>query len=129
MCTTPDSVAHQLRVARDLFVHCLLVWEFGAVGAAWSLLAVESSLRWALDAPDSMTFRGVADSAHREGLLTDDLADKVDAGRQLPNVFSHPKDQPAWPLGMTGGAIEQSHVVVRYVSDVVGQRAEGDASS
>lgn len=37
---TPEPVAEQLRVSRELFVHCLLVWEFGAVGMAWSLLAV-----------------------------------------------------------------------------------------
>lgn len=126
---TPGTVAGQLRVSRDLFVHCLLVWEFGAVGAAWSLLAVESCIRWALDAPEKTVFKNLVDRAHQKGLLTDDLKEKVDAGRQLRNLFSHPKNQPAWPLGMTGGAIKQSHVVVHHISEVVAtRRAPTDAA-
>lgn len=125
---TSREVSDQLRVARDLFVHCLLVWEFGAVGAAWSLMAVESCLRWALDAGDKVPFKALSERARDEGLLSDALFDKVDAGRQLRNMFSHPSSQPAWPLGMTGGALETSHVVVHAVSEVTARIGSPDGT-
>lgn len=104
---TPEAVADQLWVARDLFTHCFLVWEFGAVGIAWSLLAVESNIRAALDARESAPFKALVRQARTEGLLTEDLAETVDAGRQLRNMFSHPKSQPTWTVAMTAGSIRQ----------------------
>lgn len=121
---TPQEVAAQLRVARELFVHCLLVWEFGAVGAAWSLMAVESCLRWALGADAKASFERLNARARERGLLTDDLAEKTDAGRRLRNMFSHPQGQPALPAGMVSGVLETSHVVVHHVSEAMARAAE-----
>lgn len=116
---TPQDVAAQLQVARELFVHCLLVWEFGAVGAAWSLMAVESCLRWALGKDEKVRFVDLIASAHEQGLLTDDLAEKMGAGRHLRNMFSHPRSQPAFSLGMVAGVLETSHVVVHHVGEAI----------
>ena len=117
---TPEAIAQQLRVSRDLFVHCLLVWEFGTVGVAWSLMAVESCLRWALDANDEKVgFSRLVKRARDEGLLRVDLDEALDTGRQLRNGFSHPRMQPVWSLGMTGPAIRTSHLAVYEVSAAV----------
>jgi hypothetical protein len=125
---TPPEIRDQLRVSRDLFTHCLLVWEFSAVGVAWSLLAVESALRWALGARQSTPFQQLIKRAHREGLLTDELADALDAGRRLRNDFSHPRNQPAWTLGMAAPALRRSHAVVFHVSEIVGGRGSTNPS-
>ncbi len=125
---TPHEVAAQLRVARELFVHCLLVWEFGAVGAAWSLMAVESCLRWALSADTKASFKNLTARARGQGLLTDDLAEKTDAGRSLRKVFSHPQSQPALSAGMVSGVAETSHVIVHHVSETMARAAEPRSS-
>lgn len=115
---TPLEIREQLRVSRDLFTHCLLVWEFSVVGVAWSLMAVESTLRWVLAAGDSESFRKLITQANQDGLLTDELAEVVHVGRELRNGFSHPKNQPAWTLGMAAPALQRSHEVVFHVSEI-----------
>lgn len=119
---TPPEIREQLRVSRDLFTHCLLVWEFSAVGVAWSLMAVESTLRWALGASDSVPFKALITRARGDGLLTDELAEVVEVGRELRNRFSHPKNQPAWTLGMAAPALQRSHEVVFHVSQIAASR-------
>lgn len=116
---TPESISDQLRVSRELFVHALLVYEFATVGAAWSLLAVESSLRWALGAGQSATFQQLVKRGNERGLLSKDLVEALNAGRQLRNIFGHPTNQPVWTFGIAAAALRTSHVAVYDVSQAV----------
>jgi len=118
---TPEAVAEQLRVSRDLFVHCLLVWEFGTVGVAWSLMAVESCLRWALDAGEdnNVGLGGLVKRAQSQGLLSEGLTEALGAGVRLRNGFSHPRMQPVWSLGMTAPALRTSHLAVYEFSEAI----------
>jgi len=98
---TPHEVAAQLRVARELFVHCLLVWEFGAVGAAWSLMAVESCLRWALSADTKASFKNLTARARGQGLL-DRRPGRENGRRSVASQHFQPPPKPARPLGGDG---------------------------
>lgn len=111
---TPEAVARQLTVARQLFVHSLLVWEFGAVGVAWSLMAVESMLR-AVMPPGSKrheSYEALIRRAAGDGVVDQDLAQQLHTGRRLRNGFAHPDGQPAWSPGMVADGIRISHTVV-----------------
>ncbi|WP_179479042.1 hypothetical protein [Allobranchiibius huperziae] len=121
--STPDDIAQQLRVARDLYTHCLLVWEFNAVGVAWSLMAVESALRWALIARESVPFKRLINDGLSEGMYDDRTAEQLHVGRELRNEFSHPKNQPAFSLGMAAPMLETSHRVVAVICDAVEARS------
>jgi hypothetical protein len=114
---TPEDIAGQLRVARELFVHCLLVWEFSAVGVAWSLMAVESALRFALGAADRETFAALIKAGAARGMYDASTSELLDFGRQLRNSLSHPSNQPAMTLGMASPMIEQSHRMVALLCD------------
>lgn len=93
------------------------------MGVAWSLMAVESCLRWALDANDEKVgFARLVERARDEALVSVDLAEALDTGRQLRNGFSHPRLQPVWSLGMTAPALRTSHLAVYEISESRGAR-------
>ncbi|MDU0312770.1 hypothetical protein RKE38_03660 [Phycicoccus sp. M110.8] len=108
----PEAIEHQLHVARQLYTHSLLVWEFGAVAVSTALLAVESALRLRLGAKRSENFAGLISRAHAAGLITDDMRSFLDIGRDLRNRFSHPTYQQVWSLGMTAPALRTSFEVI-----------------
>ena len=84
------AVAEILGTSRQLFVHGYYVYEFVTVVVAWSLLAVETALRARLPAGESATFKAMLKRAESEKVLTPEMADRLDAGRQIRNSFSHP---------------------------------------
>jgi hypothetical protein len=114
---TRPEVAEQLRVSRELFVHSLLVYVFAAVGAGWSLLAVESALRWALDASENVRFFNLIERARDSGLVDAEQAKLIHMGRRLRNSFSHPTSQPVWTRGMAAAVLRGSHAAVKTISE------------
>jgi len=109
---TPDDVAGLLKTSRDLYVASSYAYEFLTVAVLWSLLAVEAALRLRLDGSEKDTFKTLITAAHERGLLDDEAAEVLDAGRRLRNGFSHPERQDAWSYGMAGPSIRTSHEVV-----------------
>ena len=110
--TTPTGVAEILQTSRQLFVHSFYVYEFATVAVAWSLLAVETALRTRLQAGESARYAAMLKRAESEKILTPMMADRLDAGRQIRNGFSHPTGQSVWALGMASGALTTSHEAV-----------------
>ena len=114
---TPKDVENQLDVARKLFTHSLLVWEFGAVAVAWSLLAVESGLRVALDATESSSFHQLIDKAATIGVLDEQLRSELHQTRRLRNSFAYPRAQPVGPRGWPQAVLRSSHAAVATIFD------------
>lgn len=110
--TTPPGIAEILQTSRRLFVQGYYVYEFVTVAVAWSLLAVETALRARLQASESVTFNAMLKRAESQKILTPEMADRLDAGRQIRNSFSHPTGQIVWTLGMATGALKTSHEAV-----------------
>lgn len=112
---TPPGVVNQLAVARQLFTHSLLVWEFGAVAVAWSLLAVEAALKIATGPhPPSGLYKLIAE-ASTQGLITPEQEAELDRARRLRNQFAHPDGQPVWSLWMAAPALRASHHAIASV--------------
>jgi len=110
--TTPPGVAEILRTSRLLFVHGYCVYEFFTVGVAWSLLAVETALRTRLQAGEGARFKEMLKRAESERILTPEMADCLDAGRQIRNNFSHPTGQSVWMPSMATSALMTSHAAI-----------------
>jgi hypothetical protein len=113
--STPSSVGDLLRVSRELFVHSFYVYEFLAVGAAWSLLAVEAGLRDRLAAGDSATFQKMINRAFEQGIFTDAERVSAHAGRDLRNGLSHPDMQDRWTPGVSAPVMRASHLLVASI--------------
>lgn len=112
---TPPGVANQLAVARQLFTHSLLVWEFGAVAVAWSLLAVETALKTVTGPhPPSGLHKLITEAAAR-GLITPKQKAELDHARRLRNQFAHPESQPVWSLWMASPALRASHEAIAAI--------------
>lgn len=111
----PIGVADQLAVSRQLFVHSYYVYEFATVAVAWSLFAVEASLRLKLEAGRGASLKQLVERALREGLVAQRFADQLDAARMLRNSFSHATTQSIWTYGMVAPALAVSHEVVADV--------------
>ena len=109
---TPEGIAAQLHVARQLYVHSLLVWEFAAVAVSTSLVAVESALRHRLEAGGSTRFKQLIERAAAAGLIGVDLRRRLHAGRELRNSFSHRTYQQVWSPGMASPALHTSFEAV-----------------
>lgn len=118
---TPTSVSELLTTARNLFVHGYFVYEFMTVAVAWSLHSVEGALRLRLGAGRSASYAALLKTAANEGLLVAELLERLDAGRQLRNRFSHPTSQQVWAPGMAALSLATSHeaVAALYPDDVV----------
>ena len=112
---TPEGVANQLRVARQLFTHSLLVWEFAAVAVAWSLLAVETALKTVTGPqPPSSLYKLITEAAAR-GLITPEQQAELNRARLLRNQFAHPNGQPVRSLWMAAPALRASHEAIAAV--------------
>jgi hypothetical protein len=108
--TTPDEIAGLLKTSRDLYIFSYFAYEFLTVGVLVSLQAVEAALRLKLSS--RARFLNLAHDALEQGLITEDQYERLDAGRQLRNAFSHPSQQAVWTYGMAAPSIEASHQIV-----------------
>ena len=110
----PDQVAEMLSVSRRLFVHSYFVHEFAAVAVVWSLLATEATLRKVLEVSptDRTGFKKLIGQARGRGLLTEDEAVQLDAGRQFRNALIHTDRQSAFTLGMSIPLLRGGHSLV-----------------
>lgn len=109
--SAPDGVAALLGTSRRLFAHAWFVYEFAAVGVTVSLQAVEAALRDRLGSGPGPALQALIERALKERLISEQDADRLDAGRKLRNRFSHPREQAAMPLAMCGEMIRYSHEV------------------
>lgn len=111
----PDSAAEMLKTSRELFIHSYFCYEFLVVATTWSLLAVETALRDALETPtgpDSPGLGKLINKASGRGWLTNSEAETLQAGKELRNRLVHATGQVRYTPGMAEGALETSHVVV-----------------
>lgn len=110
-------IQNQLEVSRELYVHGLLVYEFFAVAAAWSVLAVESALRESLVAPPRTRYFKLIKLAERDGLITAQKADLFNVGREIRNMFSYLSMQPILSPSMAESMIETGHNIIFDLAD------------
>ena len=108
---TPSGIAELLRTSRALFVQSYFAYEFLTLGVLVSLQAVESSLRVRLAEPRE-SFQRLIDRGLTDGLYDDAARERLHAGRELRNLFSHPEEQVVWSYGMTAPLIAGSHEIV-----------------
>jgi hypothetical protein len=110
----PEQIARMLTVSRRLFIHSYFVHEFAVVAVVWSLLAVESSLRFVLDVSlsDRTGFKKLITRAHVSGLLTEEETIQLDAGREFRNRLVHTEGQTAFTLGMSVPLLATTHSLV-----------------
>lgn len=107
---TPKEIAELLRISRRLFGHSFFVYEFLAVAALWSFLALEAALSTCLQ--EHASFAKLIDRACKQGQIGPDVRERLHAARELRNGFAHPSTQVVWTLGMTAPTIEASHRVI-----------------
>jgi hypothetical protein len=112
--STPDRLSTLLKTSRDLLAFSFYVYEFGTVGAATSLQAIEAALREKL-AEERFPFVKLIDRAASDGLMTADQAESLDTARQLRNRFSHPRHASAMTTEMCRMLIEVSHLIVAHL--------------
>jgi hypothetical protein len=108
--TTPAGISGLLKTSRDLYICSYFAYEFLTIGVLVSIQAVEAALRLKLSS--KARFVTLARNALAQGLITQDQYDRLDAGRQLRNLFSHPSQQEVWTYGMAAPSIEASHQIV-----------------
>jgi hypothetical protein len=111
---TPPGVAGLLQTSRSLFVQSFYTYEFLTIGLLLSLQAVETSLKVRLSV-ERQSFEKLIDRAALEGLFDSETRDRLHAGRQLRNLFSHPEQQAVWSYGMTAPLIGVSHEIVAHL--------------
>lgn len=113
----PSGVASLLETSRALFTHSWFVYDFMAVSVAWSLVAVEAALREALGpVPAQMNLKDLIGAAEREGRISREWADRLDAARRLRNGFAHADRQRVFTLGMAAPAIAAAHEVCELLA-------------
>lgn len=112
---TPEGVASLLTTARRTFALSLYHYELLVVASAWSLLAVEASLREFYGATEKVPFVRLIQSAQRDGLFSEDWVDRLQAGRQLRNSLMHERTNTTFTPAMAMGIIEASHQMVSVV--------------
>jgi hypothetical protein len=122
----PAEIAGLLQTARDLFVHAWFHYEFLVVAGAWSLLAVEATMRRAYPTRGTEGLKKVLGRALADGLVTDEEHDRLRAAADLRNRLLHAERQSVWTFGMAAGVIAASHAVVAGVFD---RTAEGGGST
>lgn len=108
---TPPGIADLLKTSRALFVQSYFAYEFLTLGVLVSLQAVETSLRVRLEQPRER-FHRLIDRGASDGLYDDVTRERLHAGRELRNLFSHPDEQVVWSYGMTAPLIAGSHEIV-----------------
>ena len=116
---TPPGVADLLRTARALFALAWFHYESFVVAGMWSLLAVEAALRIRLAGEEAEPPKGrepplvqLVHRAQREGLITDEWADRLDAARRMRNGLAHAQEQEAWTIGMAAPILAAAHEVI-----------------
>ncbi len=107
---TPTEIAELLRISRRLFAHSFFVYEFMAVAALWSFLALEAALRACLQS--HAPFAKLIDQACEQGRVGPGVGELLHAARELRNGFAHPSTQAAWTVGMAAPTVEASHRVI-----------------
>lgn len=110
---TPEGIAAQLTLTRDLYAHGAYVYEFLTVAAHYALLVLEAALSTRLD----IRGKGMQDlikKAHQQDLIDNDEKERLDEGaRKLRNGFSHPTAEPTiFNPAMAAGIIRASHELV-----------------
>lgn len=114
VCTraTPPDVAALLDLAHKLLRTSVVHYEFAALAAEKSLQALERALRLRFGAGDRTTFEKLIDQAAKEGLVSSEDEDLMDAGRHIRNFFAHPATSPALPLVTVTGMLGNSHRLI-----------------
>lgn len=78
----------------------------------WSIFAVEAALRPRLGAGGRAQLSRLIKRAREQGLVSEQLADTVNTGRELRNRFVHGSEQPIWSFGMAAQVIGASFKIV-----------------
>ena len=114
-----DHERSGLSTARALITLAWFHYESMVVAGMWSLLAVEAALRVRLQSEQPEPPKGreppfiqLAHRAQREGLITDEWAERLDSARRMRNGLAHAQDQPAWTPGMAAPILAAAHEVI-----------------
>lgn len=110
---TPAGISEILGVSRRLFAHSCYVYEFLPISAHYALMAIEAALKERLGGKGN--FVKLINQACEAGLLNEGQRERLHAGRELRNGFSHPSHLSVWTLGMTEPILRVSHEVVADV--------------
>lgn len=109
---TPEGPATLLKAARDMFALGYYSYELVACSNAWSLFGVEAALKLRLQASEKTPFGKLIKDAKESGLVSEQLAELLDTGREIRNRFVHQGMQPTWTLGMASRVVGTSFRVV-----------------
>lgn len=116
---TPPGVADLLNTARALVTLAWFHYESLVVAGMWSVLAVEAALRVRLASEQAQPHKGreppfiqLIHRAQREGLITDEWAERLDAVRRMRNGLAHAQEQQAWTVGMAAPILAAAHEVI-----------------
>jgi hypothetical protein len=107
---TPEGPTTLLKTAQDMFALSFYCYEQLVVAASHSLFAVEAALR--LRMRSNATFKNLIDAAIDEGLISSEVAELVDTGRNIRNRFVHEGKHPVWTFGLADGVIGASYRLV-----------------
>lgn len=110
---TPEGPTTLLKTTRDMFCLGFYSYELIAASCSWSLFAVEAALKLRLNVNKS--FNQLVELAEQQGLITQELGETIDAGREIRNNFVHEGKQPMWTPGMAGEGIGASF---RFVAEL-----------
>jgi hypothetical protein len=118
----PD-IARILKVACDLFVHSYFKYEFATVATAWSLLALEATLRdcLGLQKEDRIGLKVLIGKAQGRGWLSAQEANALHAGRELRDQFVHAEDLAIYTPAMAAELLAAAHAAI---SDLYGRSQE-----
>ncbi|MEU1284531.1 DUF4145 domain-containing protein [Kitasatospora sp. NPDC005856] len=111
----PAYVVSVLETSRELIRHSYYRYEFTTVAVAYSLFALERALAERLGAKKK-TLQQLIEQAAATGVITADLADRLDAGRPLRNKFAHgdltgSALTPAMAVGMVRTAFDTAELL------------------
>lgn len=107
--STPDGVAGLLATSRSLWGLAWYDYNLLVVSSSWSLLAVEAALRDRLGATGKPSMQDLLLKAMKQGLLSDDWTERLDAGRQVRNGLAHARSQGSWTVGMAAPVVRAAH--------------------
>ncbi|MFJ4799131.1 DUF4145 domain-containing protein [Kitasatospora purpeofusca] len=105
----PAYVVSVLETSRELIRHSYYRYEFSTVAVTYSLFALERALAEHLGV--KKTLQQLIERAAATGVITADLADRLDSGRQLRNKLAHGELTgsalpPKWAVNMVRAAFD-----------------------
>lgn len=107
----PEGVNRLLETSRTLWGLAWFEYDLMTVSASWSLVAVEAVLAERLGLDGKAEFAKSIKMAKVQGLIDEDWAERLDAGRRLRNGLMHARCQSIWSLGMAAPIVKASHEI------------------